>query len=138
MIKTLMRALIVGVFAVVAFQMAGTAATPTYAEVHTGNLHDCDDFSSQAAAQAHLVENPTDPDNLDSDNDDIACENFDYGGGDDYCDNNTVHSGCLVGDHVNCGGYICGNYCPSGNCNQCITFQCGQSCAGYLCNSYCA
>lgn len=35
----------------------------------------CDDFASQAAAQAHLREDPSDPDGLDgNDNDGIACE----------------------------------------------------------------
>lgn len=34
----------------------------------------CDDFPSQAAAQAHYWENPTDPDGLDRDNDMVACE----------------------------------------------------------------
>jgi LPXTG-motif cell wall-anchored protein len=36
---------------------------------------DCSDFASQAAAQAHLRADPSDPDGLDgSDNDGIACE----------------------------------------------------------------
>lgn len=34
----------------------------------------CDDFASQSAAQAHLRADPSDPDNLDADNDGIACE----------------------------------------------------------------
>lgn len=40
---------------------------------------DCADFSSQAAAQAHLQADPSDPDGLDADNDGVACENFQYG-----------------------------------------------------------
>ena len=36
---------------------------------------DCPDFSSQAAAQATLRENPSDPHHLDADRDGIACEN---------------------------------------------------------------
>ena len=35
---------------------------------------DCSDFDSQAAAQAHLRADPSDPDGLDSDGDGIACE----------------------------------------------------------------
>jgi hypothetical protein len=34
----------------------------------------CSDFPSQAAAQQHLREDPSDPDGLDRDNDGIACE----------------------------------------------------------------
>jgi hypothetical protein len=38
---------------------------------------DCSDFDSQAAAQAHLRADPSDPDGLDgSDNDGIACESL--------------------------------------------------------------
>lgn len=36
----------------------------------------CDDFASQAEAQAHYQEDVSDPDQLDADDDDIACENF--------------------------------------------------------------
>src|SRR5687768_8936428 len=44
-------------------------------EVHSGDLHNCSDFATQAAAQAHLRANPSDPDNLDgTDQDGIACE----------------------------------------------------------------
>ena len=35
---------------------------------------DCSDFATQAEAQAVLVSNPSDPNNLDQDNDGIACE----------------------------------------------------------------
>ncbi len=35
---------------------------------------DCADFSSQAAAQSNLDNNPSDPNGLDADNDGIACE----------------------------------------------------------------
>jgi hypothetical protein len=38
----------------------------------------CADFSSQAQAQAELDRNPSDPNNLDADNDGEACEDFDY------------------------------------------------------------
>jgi Excalibur calcium-binding domain len=34
----------------------------------------CSDFASQAAAQAHLRADPSDPDGLDGNNDGIACE----------------------------------------------------------------
>jgi LPXTG-motif cell wall-anchored protein len=37
---------------------------------------DCSDFASQAAAQAHLRADPSDPDGLDGDSDGIACESL--------------------------------------------------------------
>jgi len=39
---------------------------------------DCANFPNQAAAQANLVANPSDPNGLDRDNDGQACEDFDY------------------------------------------------------------
>lgn len=36
----------------------------------------CSDFKNQAAAQRHLNADPSDPDNLDSDHDGIACESL--------------------------------------------------------------
>lgn len=38
----------------------------------------CADFDSQAEAQAHFDSDPSDPDGLDADNDDEACEEHDY------------------------------------------------------------
>jgi hypothetical protein len=47
------------------------------ARAQENNLN-CADFSSQAEAQAELDRNPSDPNNLDADNDGQACEDFDY------------------------------------------------------------
>lgn len=49
----------------------------------------CDDFNSQADAQAELESNPSDPNSLDADNDGIACESLwsDGDGGSDGGDN---------------------------------------------------
>jgi hypothetical protein len=41
----------------------------------------CDDFASQQEAQAVLDQDPSDPHNLDGDDDGIACEEHDYGNG---------------------------------------------------------
>jgi hypothetical protein len=38
----------------------------------------CDDFASQADAQAHYDADTSDPDGLDADNDGQACEAYDY------------------------------------------------------------
>lgn len=42
---------------------------------------DCGDFGSQAEAQANLQANPNDPNQLDGNDDGVACERFDYSGG---------------------------------------------------------
>ena len=47
------------------------------ARAQENNLN-CADFGSQAEAQAELDRNPSDPNNLDADNDGQACEDFDY------------------------------------------------------------
>ena len=39
---------------------------------------DCGDFPNQAAAQAVLVGEPSDPNDLDADDDGQACEDYDY------------------------------------------------------------
>jgi hypothetical protein len=60
--------------------LASFAASPTAAQTPTDDL-DCEDFGSQQAAQQHLNADPTDPDNLDADNDGLACETYPYGSG---------------------------------------------------------
>ena len=60
----------------VAVVLALAAAPSAFAQA---NDQDCADFPSQAAAQAHLEADPSDPDNLDADDDGLACESFDYG-----------------------------------------------------------
>ena len=42
--------------------------------------YDCASFGSQQSAQAELERDPSDPSNLDADNDGVACEDYDYGG----------------------------------------------------------
>jgi hypothetical protein len=42
---------------------------------------DCSDFQSQAAAQAELDADPSDPNRLDQDDDGVACESLPAGGG---------------------------------------------------------
>jgi hypothetical protein len=59
---------------IAAFVAVGFAA-PLAAQ---GNL-DCEDFQTQPAAQAELNTDRSDPNNLDRDNDGVACENH-FGG----------------------------------------------------------
>jgi hypothetical protein len=106
MLKHVLRAMIVGAFVFGIWQMGGSSVS---AEVHNGNLHDCGDFDSQDEAQAHLNENPTDPDGLDADHDDVACENYDYH--DDDCDS-----------HDDCNG----NYCDFHTCESDHYYGCSN------------
>jgi hypothetical protein len=53
------------VAAAMSFPMAGVAAAQD---------RNCSDYPTQAAAQAEFNRNPTDPYNLDADNDSLACE----------------------------------------------------------------
>jgi hypothetical protein len=63
-ILVILGALVLGITAVI-------SAIPSHAQEV-----DCDDFDSQAEAQAHLRANPSDPANLDADADGIACESL--------------------------------------------------------------
>ena len=56
----------------------GQVPTPT---PDPGVDKDCGDFRSQAAAQAELERDPSDPNNLDGDDDGEACESYPYGDG---------------------------------------------------------
>ena len=54
---------------------AGATTTTSAAPATTPvDDQDCIDFPAQAAAQAALVADPTDPDRLDADRDGVACE----------------------------------------------------------------
>jgi len=44
------------------------------------NTLNCGDFASQPEAQANLQANPSDPNNLDADDDGLACEEYPYPG----------------------------------------------------------
>lgn len=65
MVKATLRVLMAATLVVGGLLSIATAA---HADLN------CSDFPSQAAAQAHLRANPSDPDHLDTDGDGIACE----------------------------------------------------------------
>jgi LPXTG-motif cell wall-anchored protein len=52
----------------------GALVVAAPAALAQANDQNCSDFPSQAAAQAHLRADPSDPDGLDGDSDGIACE----------------------------------------------------------------
>ncbi|GAA5109543.1 excalibur calcium-binding domain-containing protein [Haloechinothrix salitolerans] len=47
----------------------------------SGDQYDCSDFATQEEAQAEYEKDPSDPSNLDGDNDGVACESLPAGGG---------------------------------------------------------
>jgi hypothetical protein len=75
-------ALVVGVTGRITYERVVNTATPAYAQDEDPTIgRDCDDFRSQAEAQAALREDPSDPDVLDEDegpDDGIACETTEY------------------------------------------------------------
>jgi len=64
---------------------AGVLAAATISIGFTGTASaadlDCGNFPNQAAAQATLLADPSDPNGLDRDNDGLACETFAYAAG---------------------------------------------------------
>ena len=66
--------------AVVALSLLALAAwlTASATSVAAQDGLDCEDFESQAEAQAYYRENPDDPTGNDADEDGIACELFEY------------------------------------------------------------
>jgi hypothetical protein len=53
--------------------------TLAFAAYATEDQYDCASFGSQESAQAELDRDPSDPSNLDEDDDGQACEDHDYG-----------------------------------------------------------
>ena len=54
---------------------------PSKSAVAQADQYDCASFGSQEAAQATLDSDPSDPNNLDSDGNGIACDDYPYGTG---------------------------------------------------------
>lgn len=67
---------------VVALAGVYSVASVAAADAYTSKDLNCKDFSSQAEAQQELANDPSDPHNLDADDDGQACEAFDYGSDD--------------------------------------------------------
>jgi hypothetical protein len=67
--------LLFGVLLVLPLLSISALGSPAWAQDDDLN---CDDFSSQAAAQREYEKDRSDPNNLDADDDGQACEDFDY------------------------------------------------------------
>ena len=66
---------------------------------------DCADFSSQEEAQAELESDPSDPNNLDADDDGIACEDFDYGGAPPGGEPTSGETTAVAADDLDCADF---------------------------------
>ncbi len=91
------------VAAVFAARAGWEQTRPAEAQLSTGPDVDCPEIS-QAEAQAVLDADPSDPNNLDADDDGEACEDYDYGSG-------AGNEGCQLDDPVDASD-------PGGAANQ--------------------
>ncbi len=105
MFRLVLRALVLGAIALGVWQLAATGiAVQAH---HEGNTYNCDDFDSQDEAQEHFDDHTDDQDNLDTDGDDIACEQYDYGDDEDedHFDSDYNHCVPFHGSHQQANPY---------------------------------
>src|SRR5437868_1725395 len=108
MLKSVVAAIVLALVAI----FASTTITPARAADSVAN---CQGFSSQAAAQAALRANPSDPNNLDADNDGIACEHLAC-----PCDLTPVYPSSIYNDCYN--NYLNCNCNGNSSCNGCYYY----------------
>jgi uncharacterized protein involved in copper resistance len=76
-VAVVMLVVAAGIVARVTYEQLAHPITPAFAQ----DQYDCASFGSQASAQAELERDPSDPSNLDADDDGQACEDYGYGTG---------------------------------------------------------
>ena len=82
--KTTWKLVMVGLVLVAGFVLRGTYEQKIYPSkpaVAQADQYDCASFGSQESAQVELDSDPSDPNNLDSDGNGIACDDYPYGTG---------------------------------------------------------
>ena len=80
--KTTWKLVMVGLVLVAGLVLRGTYEQiiyPSKPAVAQADQYDCASFGSQESAQVELDRDPSDPNNLDSDGNGIACDNYPYG-----------------------------------------------------------
>jgi hypothetical protein len=80
--NTTSKLVMVGLVLVAGFVLRSTYEQiiyPSKPAVAQADQYDCASFGSQASAQVELDSDPSDPNNLDSDGNGIACDNYPYG-----------------------------------------------------------
>src|ERR671916_300224 len=79
--NTTWKLVMVGLVLVAGFVLRGTyeqTIDPSKPAVAQADQYDCASFGSQESAQVELDSDPSDPNNLDSDGNGIACDNSPY------------------------------------------------------------
>jgi hypothetical protein len=76
-IAVMVLVLAAGFVSRVTYEQVVNPSTPALAQE---DQYDCASFGSQESAQSELDRDPRDPNNLDSDGDGQACDDYDYGG----------------------------------------------------------
>src|SRR5829696_263445 len=80
--NTASKLVMVGLVLVAGFVLRGTYEQiiyPSKSAMAQADQYDCASFGSQESAQVELDRDPSDPNNLDSDGDGVACDNYPYG-----------------------------------------------------------
>src|SRR5215216_233592 len=80
--NTTSKLVMVGLVLVAGFVLRGTYEQiiyPSKSAMAQAGQYDCASFGSQESAQVELDSDPSDPNNLDSDGNGIACDNYPYG-----------------------------------------------------------
>jgi hypothetical protein len=81
--NTTSKLVMVGLVLMAGFVLRGTYEQiiyPSKPAVAQADQYDCASFGSQESAQVELDSDPSDPNNLDSDGNGIACDSYPYGG----------------------------------------------------------
>ncbi len=81
--NTMSKLVMVGLVLVAGFVLRGTyeqVIYPSKPAVAQADQYDCASFGSQQSAQVELDSDPSDPNNLDSDGNGRACDDYPYGG----------------------------------------------------------
>jgi hypothetical protein len=80
--STISKLVMVGLVLVAGFVLRGTYEQmiyPSKSAMAQADQYDCASFGSQESAQVELDSDPSDPNNLDSDGNGIACDDYPYG-----------------------------------------------------------
>src|SRR5215218_3564906 len=80
--NTTSKLVMVGLVLVAGFVLRGTYEQiiyPSKSAMAQADQYDCASFGSQESAQVELDRDPSDPNNLDSDGNGIACDDYPYG-----------------------------------------------------------
>jgi hypothetical protein len=99
--NTTSKLVMVGLVLVAGFVLRGTYEQiiyPSKSAMAQADQYDCASFGSQESAQVELDRDPSDPNNLDSDGNGIACDDYPYGTSGSVAASTPAPSGALPGE----------------------------------------